>query len=279
MRIRSIKPDFWRSDDIDALAVEDRLLFIGLWSYVDDNGVGRDRLASIAADLFAGDLERDSRETLARVSRGLSNLAGRNLLLRYEVDGRPFLAIANWTKHQRIDKAGKARYPGPDQAIQESLASSSRDSRETLAPGEGEKGRRGEEEEGKETPSSMLEEEQSKEVALLPPPPKPPRGRTYPEDFERFWSVYPRRDDKADAFRAWQSIRPATEVEDVIAGAERYRDDPNRTPQFTKLPATWLRAGSWENGPLPPRQQTQQARLEESHAETLATLHRMGVAG
>ncbi len=69
MRIRSIKPDFWRSEDISSLRVEDRLLFIGLWSYVDDNGVGVDRDALIAADLFADDLSRDPRETLARVSR------------------------------------------------------------------------------------------------------------------------------------------------------------------------------------------------------------------
>ena len=30
MRIRSIKPEFWRSEDIADLTVEDRLLFIGL---------------------------------------------------------------------------------------------------------------------------------------------------------------------------------------------------------------------------------------------------------
>ena len=40
MRIRTIKPEFWRSDDITALGWATRLLFIGLWSYVDDNGVG-----------------------------------------------------------------------------------------------------------------------------------------------------------------------------------------------------------------------------------------------
>ena len=43
MRIRSIKPEFWTSDDIADLTIEDRLLFIGLWSYVDDNGVGIDK--------------------------------------------------------------------------------------------------------------------------------------------------------------------------------------------------------------------------------------------
>ena len=48
MRIRSIKPEFWRSDDVNSMCIEDRLLFIGLWSYVDDNGVGIDRHSDIA---------------------------------------------------------------------------------------------------------------------------------------------------------------------------------------------------------------------------------------
>ena len=45
MRIRSIKPDFWRSDDLDRLDWHTRLVYIGLWSYVDDNGVGREKAA------------------------------------------------------------------------------------------------------------------------------------------------------------------------------------------------------------------------------------------
>ena len=44
MRIRTVKPEFWRSEDVSRLPVADRLLFIGLWSYVDDNGVGVDRV-------------------------------------------------------------------------------------------------------------------------------------------------------------------------------------------------------------------------------------------
>lgn len=72
MRIRSIKPEYWRSRSISCLSLEDRLLFIGLWSYVDDNGVGLDRLSTITADLFADDLERDPRGAFARVSRGLA---------------------------------------------------------------------------------------------------------------------------------------------------------------------------------------------------------------
>ena len=73
MRIRSIKPEFWTSQDIADLSWDERLLFVGLWSYVDDNGVGRDVEKLITADLFA--LEDDPRDTLAKVSGGLARLS------------------------------------------------------------------------------------------------------------------------------------------------------------------------------------------------------------
>ncbi len=39
----------------------------------------------------------------------------------------------------------------------------------------------------------------------------------------------------------------------IIAGALRYRHDPNRDPTYTQTPGPWLRAGRWEDDPLPPR--------------------------
>lgn len=147
MRIRSIKPEFWRSEDISSLRDwNDRFLFIGLWSYVDDNGVGLDRLSLIATDLFADDVERDPSETFARVSRGLQNLSEHGRITRYRVDGKDYLHITNWTKHQRIDKPNKPRYPLPTSENVESregVAESSRECRESPAPGTGEQGNRG----------------------------------------------------------------------------------------------------------------------------------------
>ena len=131
MRIRSIKPEFWRSSDISELSVEDRLLFIGLWSYVDDNGVGVDKLSSIAADLFADDLERDPRETFARVSRGLQHLSAAGRIVRYTVENYDYLEVVNWAKHQRIDRPNKPRLPHHDAkgaVIREGIASVSRES-------------------------------------------------------------------------------------------------------------------------------------------------------
>ena len=109
MRIRSIKPEFWRSRDIANLNWDARLVFIGLWSYVDDNGVGKDIDYDIIGDLFAADLIKDPRETVARVSRALASLSEAGLIYRYEFDGTPYLEIATWSRHQRIDKPGKPR--------------------------------------------------------------------------------------------------------------------------------------------------------------------------
>lgn len=117
MRIRSIKPEFWRSSDISALAIEDRLLFIGLWSYVDDNGVGVDEPAFITADLFAHDLSVSPHDTLMRVSGGLNRIHERGMIGRYEVDGRRYLHVTNWKSHQKINRPSPGRYPLPDQGV------------------------------------------------------------------------------------------------------------------------------------------------------------------
>jgi hypothetical protein len=111
-RIRSIKPEFWKSESIACHDMFTRLVFIGLWTYVDDNGVGLDNPKLVAAELFpleedfAG-VSRDLRESLAR-------LADTGRIRRYTVDGKAYLAIVNWSEHQKIDRPAKARYPEPD---------------------------------------------------------------------------------------------------------------------------------------------------------------------
>lgn len=69
----------------------------------------------------------------------------------------------------------------------------------------------------------------------------------------KFWSTYPRKASKQAARRAWDKITATVDPSEIIAGAERYRDDPNRVDEFTKHPSTWLNAGCWEDAPLPAR--------------------------
>jgi hypothetical protein len=75
------------------------------------------------------------------------------------------------------------------------------------------------------------------------------RTTSLPEDFCWFWSEYPRKEKKGDAFKAWQQtkqIRPP--VEEVIAAVDRYAEACRfKDRQYVMLPASWLRAWSWED--------------------------------
>jgi len=70
--------------------------------------------------------------------------------------------------------------------------------------------------------------------------------------FEEFWNAYPRKLDKAKAFRAFRSALKRAKFEDILAGVIAYRNDPQRNPDFTKYPATWLNNDSWENAATTP---------------------------
>lgn len=222
-RIRTIKPDFWKSEAIAALPMRARLTFIGLWSYVDDNGVGIDNEKLIAAELFP--LEDDPRETLANVSRDIQTLAEHGRIVRYTVSGKRYLFVANWFEHQKIDKPGKPRYPRPEDAAPkenqeltgkpgnatEVVEESSRQSRETPSLGIGNR-EQGTEEQGKGEQGDLIPSAPADGSTDDPPPTvgvapgKRPKVETplqiacratwhaYAEAFERRYAIRPQRD-------------------------------------------------------------------------------------
>ena len=72
----------------------------------------------------------------------------------------------------------------------------------------------------------------------------------YINEFDEFWNVYPKRADRRLAFKSFVKALKRADLETIVSGAERYRDDPNRKPEFTKNPSTWLNADAWENEAL-----------------------------
>lgn len=254
MRIRSIVPKFWRSKDIVALSIEDRLLFIGLWSYVDDNGVGRDEVSDIIGDLFIDDMLASPAETVARITRGLASLAARDLIARYTSEERPFLYITQWKRYQRIDRPTKARYPLPDDnscSPREDVSSP----RVNVPPGEGEKGRRGE----------GFKDLAQTGVAALSDRSTP----TYPAAFETFWAVYPIKRGKGKALKAWQRAIKRSSPDAINVGAQRYKDDPNRDDGYTKYAEGWLNSDGWLDEALPIRGNDKQTRVNSIVASAI----------
>jgi hypothetical protein len=96
----------------------------------------------------------------------------------------------------------------------------------------------------------------------------PPIG----ELFETFYLTYPRRAGKAAAKRKFETLAKKVDPQLIIAGARRFRDDPNLPEaQFVPHPATWLNQGRWEDDPLPPRYG---GRGQEKQSQTLSLVER-----
>lgn len=94
--------------------------------------------------------------------------------------------------------------------------------------------------------------------------------------FDAFWDAYPRKVGKLDARKAWQQAkRLGVDPAAVIAGARAYAADPNRDDTYTAHPATWLRAGRWDDDPLPARGGAPQAQVSGA-LDTLAQLGGFG---
>lgn len=92
-RVRLLKPSFFTNDALGEIEPLGRLLFAGLWCIADREGRLPDRPRRIKAEILPYD-EVD-------VSPLLDELAARSLIVRYEVDGRRFVQVTTFSKHQR----------------------------------------------------------------------------------------------------------------------------------------------------------------------------------
>jgi hypothetical protein len=106
-RIRSIKPEFWTSEQVMECSLNARLLFVGMWNFADD--LGRLPLSpkTIKAQIFPSD-----DITSEAILRMILELSTNSLLLVYAVEGKDYLQITGW-QHQRIDKPQPGKYPSP----------------------------------------------------------------------------------------------------------------------------------------------------------------------
>jgi len=71
--------------------------------------------------------------------------------------------------------------------------------------------------------------------------------------FGSFWLTYPKRKAKEDAITEWKAaIDRGVDPDHMVDGAKRYAGErKDQDPYFTKLPATWLRKGCYDDEPDP----------------------------
>jgi hypothetical protein len=107
-RIRNIKPEFWISEQVISCSIPARLLFIGLWNFSDDHGIHPNSFLKIKAQIFPADSF-----TLDDIKNFTQELIDNELIVEYDAEGKEYLMIITWKKHQKIDKPSY-KYPLPE---------------------------------------------------------------------------------------------------------------------------------------------------------------------
>lgn len=106
-RIRSIKPGFCTSVSIAALSIPARLHFAMLWTYADDAGRGLDNPLLIKAALWPLDVDVDSEQ----IEVWQAELDDHDRIHRYEVDGKRYFEVVNFTEHQKPNRPADSLLP------------------------------------------------------------------------------------------------------------------------------------------------------------------------
>lgn len=101
-RIRSLKPEWLDDERLCDCSLAARVLSIGLILLADDYGRGRASPSFLAR-----------RVALDGAAEALAELEAIGFVHTYTVDGQSYFAIRNWSKHQRVDNAGKPIVPAP----------------------------------------------------------------------------------------------------------------------------------------------------------------------
>ena len=139
-RIRTIKPEFWTSEQIVECSPIARLLFIGLWNFCDDAGRHPASAKRTKMEVFPGDSFTDQ-EILDMIDQLVAN----ELIEPYESEGKSYWQVTGWA-HQKIERPNY-RYPAPEfdersTNDRRTIDERSTNDRRTITPGREKEGKR-----------------------------------------------------------------------------------------------------------------------------------------
>lgn len=103
MRNRMIKKEFWTDDKILELEPVERLLFIGIWNFSDDEGVLKNNSKVLKAQIFPAD-----DITAEDINLVIKNMVKIGLLLIN--NDATLLKVKNWEDHQKINRPTPSKY-------------------------------------------------------------------------------------------------------------------------------------------------------------------------
>lgn len=97
-RMRTIKPEFWTSEQVASVSRDARLIFIGIWNFCDDAGRHPASAKRLKMEVLPGDAVSTD-----EVTRWVRELIDVELIEEYEFEGDCFWQVTGW-HHQKIDQ-------------------------------------------------------------------------------------------------------------------------------------------------------------------------------
>lgn len=223
-RIRNIKPDFWTDEKLVELETWERLLFIGLWNFADDEGYMPYSPKRIKMQVFPGDS--------LEVSRGIQSLISIGAVELFDSEFGQVLHVSKWSKHQKVSNPSQSKYS----SIELTPAGEDPRKQAVRAP--------------EITEPSLISTEDS--VGLRTERERE-GGRkkdlsSTPDEFDRWYAKYPRKEAKENARKAFTKARRTVTFQTLTESLDRYvASVRGKDRQFIALPASWLNAGRWED--------------------------------
>lgn len=222
-RSRNIKPGFFRNADLAEMSFETRLLFIGLWTIADRAGRLEDRPKQIKMEIFPADnLDCD---------KLLDALASVGMVARYQVEGKRYIQVTNFSKHQNPHRDEKqSTIPAPGMHDAGTVQSPCKDDESNVGI--------------QLIPDSLL---------LIPEkiPCSPSESEPADDGFATFWQLYPKKKAKYQALKAWKSLKLSkVERTELMAALEKQNasvDWLKDGGKFVPYPTTWLNGRRWKD--------------------------------
>jgi len=216
-RIRSLKPDFFKDEDLAVLPFEARLLFEGLWCYADKEGRLEDRPKYLKAEIFPYD-KIDIEKLLNLLSSPqIPERPQKVFIRRYSINGRNYIDIPEFLKHQSPHNTEKDSVLPPFNGVL--TVNNTLINNDTQSSGESD-------------PISLSESK-----SLLK------------NKFEIFYKSYPKKKAKIEAEKAFSKLNPddtlLNAMLSAIDKAKKSEDWMKDKGRYIPYPATWINAKRW----------------------------------
>ena len=213
-RKRMISPEFWTDDKVIELSIQERLLFIAMWNFADDEGLIANKPKQMKAQIFP--IDDITHGAISEMLMSIHNVG----LIQFGNDNT-LIKIKNWTRHQKINRPTPSNYK-----FKKVITESSMSTQETLT-------------------TSIVEdsgiEDKGKEKNISPKPIKPKTKRLVPYS-ARVDAFYKELSQDQDYLEQLKEAYPNVDIPGQIAASKMWllSNTHKAKKNFKRFVNTWM---------------------------------------